>query len=262
VTSEPDTTATNSLERFRQTYFEECAELLESVYSHLAILESGEADSDTVNAVFRAVHSIKGGGGAFGLNRLVTFAHVFETLLDMMRDGRATLGPDLLPLTLKATDMVADLVAGARSGQEPPAGTEDEIRQALSDVAESGTAPAATPTRPPPSAQPQAAHQGWRIHFTPHASLYSSANEPLLIFRDLARLGPLAVQADISRVPDLASFDPGEAYIAWRLELDASVTAERVADAFEFVTDDCDLLIEPIGSTQDRPTPIGVRLSP
>ena len=261
MTGEPDPLTANSLERFRQTYFEECAELLESVYTHLSGLENNEADNETVNAVFRAVHSIKGGGGAFGLSRLVSFTHVLETLLDMMRDGRAILGPDLLPLTLRATDMVADLVAAARSGNEPPPGTEDELRQALSDVAANGTAPAAAAGRPTPTAPAKTAQalnpvqdaiQHWRIHFTPHASLYSSANEPLLIFRDLARLGPLTVQPDVSRIPDLASFDPSEAYIAWRLDLDAAVTAERVADAFEFVTEDCDLLIEAVAAISPK----------
>ena len=56
--------------------------------SGLLAIENGEADSETVNAVFRAVHSIKGGAGAFGLDALVHFAHVFETTLDEMRAGR------------------------------------------------------------------------------------------------------------------------------------------------------------------------------
>ena len=46
------------------------------------------ADAETVNAVFRAVHSIKGGAGAFQLDRLVRFAHAFETALDLMRSGK------------------------------------------------------------------------------------------------------------------------------------------------------------------------------
>ncbi|PPQ29301.1 hypothetical protein CCS01_22045 [Rhodopila globiformis] len=86
--------------------------------------------------------------------------------------------------------------------------------------------------------------QRWHIRFAPRASLYASANEPLLIVRDLARLGTLTVRADAARLPDLASFDPTEAYLAWDLALEAAVTRKRIADAFEFVADDCDLLIE------------------
>ena len=49
-------------------------------------IQSDGPDIDTVNAVFRAVHSIKGGAGAFGYNALVSFAHVFENALDVIRN--------------------------------------------------------------------------------------------------------------------------------------------------------------------------------
>ncbi len=74
--------------RNRQTFFEECAEQLAELESGLLQIQRGQSDSDTVNAVFRAVHSIKGGAGAFKLNELVHFAHVFETALDELRSGR------------------------------------------------------------------------------------------------------------------------------------------------------------------------------
>jgi len=73
----------NVFDHLKSTYFQECAELLDSVYSQLSVLEEGAGDSETVHAIFRAVHSIKGGGGAFGFERMVAFAHVLETLLDL-----------------------------------------------------------------------------------------------------------------------------------------------------------------------------------
>ena len=74
-------------DHLRATYFEECAELIESAYAQLTALADGNANDDTVHALFRAIHSVKGGGGAFGFNRVVGLAHVMETLLDQLRDG-------------------------------------------------------------------------------------------------------------------------------------------------------------------------------
>lgn len=68
----------SGFDHLKVTYFDECAELLEAAYSHLAAIEEGRADDDTVNAIFRSFHSIKGGGGAFGFDRLVAFAHELE----------------------------------------------------------------------------------------------------------------------------------------------------------------------------------------
>ena len=135
--------AITGFEAFRNSYFEECGELLEALYHHLSVLEQGEHDEETIHAVFRAVHSIKGGGGAFGLTRLVGFAHVLETLLDMLRDGRIKLQAAIVPLMLRSSDMLADLVAAARTGSEPPAGVEDSLLRELKNVSEpGGNAPA------------------------------------------------------------------------------------------------------------------------
>ena len=76
------------LEQFKQTFFQECGELLGDLETQLMALEDGSADVEALNAAFRAIHSIKGGAGAFGFNRLVSFAHAFETMLDLMRDGK------------------------------------------------------------------------------------------------------------------------------------------------------------------------------
>ncbi|HWU79302.1 MAG TPA: Hpt domain-containing protein, partial [Caulobacter sp.] len=77
----------DELEAIKVTFFQECEELLADLEGGLLAMEEGAGDLETVNAVFRAVHSIKGGAGAFGLEPLVRFAHVFETLLDAVRSG-------------------------------------------------------------------------------------------------------------------------------------------------------------------------------
>ena len=64
----------DDLAQFKQTFFAECEELLGDLEGHLMALQAGEGDNGTLNAVFRAIHSIKGGAGAFGFDRLVAFA--------------------------------------------------------------------------------------------------------------------------------------------------------------------------------------------
>ena len=71
--------------------------------------------------MFRAIHSIKGGGGAFGFAALVGFAHAYETLLDHVRDGRVELSDGVVALCIRANDIVADLVTAARRSEPLPA---------------------------------------------------------------------------------------------------------------------------------------------
>ena len=102
-----------SMQSIRDTFFEECEDLLEALAEGLARMEGGEADSDCLNAVFRAVHSIKGGAGAFALNDLVAFAHRFETVLDEIRSDRLELSDEVMHVLLRSADHLADQVEAA-----------------------------------------------------------------------------------------------------------------------------------------------------
>ena len=83
---------------FRDSFFEECEELIEAMHDGFDRLAANMDDAETMNAIFRAVHSIKGGAGAFGLSDLVAFAHHFETALDRVRSGALTVDEPLLEL--------------------------------------------------------------------------------------------------------------------------------------------------------------------
>ena len=106
----------DAMAEIRLTFFQECEEQLTALENGLLSMQEGETDSDTVNAVFRAVHSIKGGAGAFKLDALVGFAHVFETALDRVRSGELAPDADGMKLFLRAADALADLVTASRDG--------------------------------------------------------------------------------------------------------------------------------------------------
>jgi two-component system chemotaxis sensor kinase CheA len=215
----------------RETFFQECDEQLAALEAGLLALESGTADGETVNAVFRAVHSIKGGAGIFALEALVRFAHVFETTLDAMRAGRLDASAPVLALLLRAADALADLVRAAREG-----GAVDAQRTAalVSEFArlEGGADGPPDPDPAPPPAR------GFEIVFTPAATLYEKANEPGVLLRALQLLGEVAVELDASRLPDLASLDPAGAYLTWRIAVQSDGDEASLREVFEFVEDD------------------------
>lgn len=104
------------MNEIKEIFFQECEEQLAELESGLLRLNDGDTDPETVNAVFRAVHSIKGGAGAFGLDDLVSFAHVFETTLDCVRSNKLEASQDLLKVMLRSADVLADLTAASRDG--------------------------------------------------------------------------------------------------------------------------------------------------
>jgi two-component system chemotaxis sensor kinase CheA len=132
------------LAELKQTFFQECEELLGALEQKLQALDEGSTDSEDVNAAFRAIHSIKGGAGAFGCTELVGFAHVFEAALDHLRSGRVALEDAPFTLFLRCSDAVADLVTAARNDEVAP--VRPDLLAALEQV---GQAKAAAPVAPP-----------------------------------------------------------------------------------------------------------------
>ncbi|WP_332698405.1 chemotaxis protein CheA [Devosia sp.] len=286
----------SDLDDFKATYFDECSELLTELEEQFAAIEAGERDADRLNAVFRAIHSIKGGAGAFGFQALVGFAHAYETLLDYVRDGRIELVDDVVVLCIRANDIVADHVKAAQTGEPLAAdyGMEEKERfdalargeRAGSDDDESGdpldefdiefvpvmvNLEAGTPdasetsgeapiedTFEAPPMQVEPGH--WEIRFTPHRALYARANDPLLLFRELAVLGEMHVRALVEDIPPLADFEPFAVYCSWEITLvSPTLTEEMIREVFEFVEGDCDIVIAQLGA---GPAPVAFAPKP
>ncbi|PQO23620.1 chemotaxis protein CheA [Rhodobacteraceae bacterium WD3A24] len=266
---------TQSSNDIRESFFQECEDLLETLGEGLRRLDHEGEDIDTVHAVFRAVHSIKGGAGAFGLDALVAFAHRFETALDEVRAGRLARDVAAMRLFHRAGDHLGDMVAAARAGSGPDDGETARLQAELEaligepaedeDEAEAGAGAAFEPMTLdlPALAAPEAGATRYTITFAPEAALYSSGNDPVLVFRALARLGALSAQADIDAVPPLEDLDWREARLRWTLTLVTEEPEEVIREVFEFVEGNCALDISREADEGAPPeAPAGLEVTP
>jgi len=142
----------------RKMYFEECAELLSDAAERLTHLGDTleKTDPEEVNAIFRAVHSAKGGGGAWGLTDLASFAHTFEALLGAVRDGSVGISGEIADMLIEANDVLTTLLQNAEQGvQADPSewsGLADNLKAA---TAGASAAPASNNTAPELAAGPR-----------------------------------------------------------------------------------------------------------
>lgn len=242
------------LAEIRAGFYVECEELLEETLDGLQSLQDGSADAETINSVFRAVHSIKGGAGAFGLEDLVAFAHRYETALDEVRSGRFTPDDDTIGLFFGCSDLLTDLVLAARDSKKvDPERIEATLMQLRDKVGGADTAeiPADAFEAVALSIDldlPNAVTTGnptpvYSIRFVPDDDLYRLGNEPLFLFRALAALGELEILPDTRTIPGIEQFIPGKSYAAWKLLLRTDAPEAEIREVFEFVERLCSLHI-------------------
>lgn len=257
----------------QQIFFVECEEALEAAETGLDACRAGTHDSETINAIFRAVHSIKGGAGAFGYLAMQAFTHSFETLLADIREGKLDLTPELVDLLLLALDCLRDHVEAARERSEPPEDHEllGRLEAALEGPASAEAPPVAQPSpaplddldalldelSAPPSAEPavipaEPSHAEWRVHVRPHEGAMANGTEPVLWLRELSLLGGRCEACDLTALPHLDRLSVTEGYLGWTFVMPASVSHAEVAEIFDFAGDNVSLAM---GNEASMPPP-------
>ncbi|PHR92855.1 MAG: chemotaxis protein CheA [Robiginitomaculum sp.] len=259
------------METIKQTFFQECEDLLQDLESGLILMNDGESDDETINSVFRAVHSIKGGAGAFELTELVKFAHIFENTLDEIRSDRLEASKEVLKVLLQSSDTLTDLFEAARDDVEfDDTERADELRAALQgfigdkpeEASDDGGMPAMSMDDmgfepvildfdfgDDVDVAPDAIV--FDIVFTPNATMYAHGNEAVRLLSNLAELGDANITCDRSTLPAFDDIDPEGAYLSWSIELETEKTEDDIREIFDFVEDDCELQITQRGGAPE-----------
>lgn len=260
----------SGLDEFKATFFQECTELLENMEHGLMAIDEGGEAKEHIDSIFRAVHSVKGGAGAFNFTQLVSFAHVFETVLDHTRQGKLEATESIMATLLRAGDILTDLVTMAQDDTEVPDGYGADVLEELNAIAhrdedEGGDTDAeAAPEdfddiefTPMTTDDLEKAFEDRprtiEIRFRPYPDLYRGANDPQILFRELRKMGTLSVTADID-FPEIAEMEALGGYLGWTLSLETTRSTAEVHELFEFVDGDCELNVKEIAA-DEAPSP-------
>ena len=197
------------LSQFFEVFFEESFEGLDAMEAELLNLVPGEEDLETINTIFRAAHSIKGGSGTFGFSAVADFTHVLETLLDQIREGSRDLTAEHVNLLLKSVDCLRALLRTLQAEQQPDLTEADELR----------------------------------IKFEEILGMRAASKETEHMISELAELGELETQAFQDDVPDITNLAPEDCFLSWRFFLTTDKEQSCIEEIFEWVEDDADITI-------------------
>ncbi len=239
-----------NLDSARQTFLEEARELLEDMERILLDVEASATTDEQLNALFRAMHTIKGSAGLFNLDEVVHFTHEAENVVDLLRSGQLTLSEDLSGLLLRCHDhvkamlvVVDDKAAMQQMLQTPLL---DELRHyaspAVTEAAATGAAADA-----PADAVTEGGLRDWVLSLRFGDDVLRNGMDPSAFFRYLRLLGEfLVVQPVVSRLPSAERFDAETCYLRFEVLFSSDASQQMLLDVFEFVREDSQIHIFPV----------------
>ncbi len=236
-----------------QSFLEEATELLADYESCLLTLEHEQTDAETMNRIFRAVHTVKGNSSMLGFDDIAKFTHRLEDLLDQMRKGTREVTKPVIAVLLSAGDVVKNLIDRIRDDSRPA--TEDENasfratferivallenREATSETIEPiVSASSASRSEAPPTsssfevsrplevddsssrAAQSAQRTGFEIQIRPAADCMCRGKDPAQTIASLASMGDIvSTRCEFEGVPSLSELKPERCYLTWYFRL-------------------------------------------
>jgi len=246
-----------NLDAALQTFIAESRELLQNMEQALLRIEQTPDDTDTLNAIFRAAHTIKGSAGLFGLDDIVAFTHVAESVLDRVRSGQQAVDGELVAVLLASADHMTELVdsvanesALAPDVRQTGQSLMDRLRVYLGEV---GTPPAIAAKLPAQYQMPHTAEGGgqvetdlWHISLRFGPDVLRNGMDPLSFIRYLGTLGDIHhIVTVFDGMPAAAAMDPESCYLGFEISFKSSADKTAIESVFDFVSDDCQIRILP-----------------
>ena len=249
-----------------ETFFLECKELLEDMETALLTVVQAEEKDELVNAIFRAAHTIKGSSGLFSLDHVVAFTHVVESVLDRVRAGKLEMAGPLVELLLACCDHIGALVGGVAEGETQ--GNPELLQQGEPLVLQLGAyleapqenASQAFSTLPTTVRLSDIDHtqridgnnvnaDHWHISVRFGPEVLKNGMDPLSFIRYLGTMGNITgIVTMPDAIPTVEQMDPELCYLGFEIAFQSDAEKSDIERVFEFVRDDCRLLILPPNS--------------
>ncbi|KNC68259.1 chemotaxis protein CheA [Pseudoalteromonas ardens] len=232
------------------TFVSESKELLADMENSLLDMEASDAGADqeeTINAIFRAIHTIKGSAGLFGFDYVVSLTHIAETVLDDVRNGNREMSKALLSLYLETGDLCEELILLAASDSEPSAQQLTQLTDLSGQFHEFIDDAASPQDNIVTSDSPKLPQNGiWFVCFVPNENVLRNGLDPFPFIHFLNNeVTELEVATNVVPLNAQTPYDPESCYLAFLMLFRTSQNKEAIEEVFEFIKNDAVIEILP-----------------
>ncbi|EEF83659.1 chemotaxis protein CheA [Borreliella burgdorferi] len=248
------------IDKFKNSFKEESIENISDIEQALLNLEVS-SDQDIINSIFRNLHTIKGSSGMFGFNFTASLVHEIETVLDVVKNGKAAFNQAAIDATLMSVDFIRELIEGDEVISEIDFDKRkqflvNEIRKVLdisndvkgafqealeNDFSKSDNSSVLEESVKVNSENKfndealQSEFKSYKILFSPAKGILFHGHKPINLLSKLINLGNGYVRAKVDNIPDLELISPDNVYVDWEIRLDTEESRESIEDIFTFL---------------------------
>jgi two-component system chemotaxis sensor kinase CheA len=229
---------------FRQTYLEESFEGLAAMESNLLTLPEGTPDTEVVNTIFRAAHSMKGGAGTFGFAELIHLTHILETLLDEMRSGKRNVTAENREALLQSVDVLRVILTAYQNAESIEMTAVKAMEAKLEAILGGASVHAsADVTAQAPTVT------GYNIHLSPSDDYFESGIDLLKLLHELRRTRGVTQTHIQTRLNDDKAVQVEHCVLAFDVRVEGDMALEDIQEVFEWLdSDTCHISITPIAA--------------
>lgn len=232
---------------FRQTYLEESFEGLAAMESNLLTLPEGTPDTEVVNTIFRAAHSMKGGAGTFGFAELIHLTHILETLLDEMRSGKRHVTSENREALLQSVDVLRIILDAYQDNQAIDMTPVKAMEQRLESILNQGNDSIIAPTTQQDASTSTPELTGYQIHLSPSDDYFTSGIDLLKLLHELSRIEGAERTHITAKLNEGNPLQVEHCLISFNVVIDGDVELADINEVFEWLDEDsCHISISPI----------------
>jgi two-component system chemotaxis sensor kinase CheA len=235
----------SGIEKGIELFKDEAQVLFGELETSLLELEENPADSELIENVFRALHTIKGSGAMFGFDEISRFTHEVETVFDLVRSGDISVTKELVSLALAALDHIRGMLDSMEGGGSAEGSGSDEIVESFRKLIPRTQVVKET-VKPVREEVPAGENTVYRIRFRPAPDIFKKGTNPILLLNELRGLGECTVVPHTDEIPAFSKLKPERCYTYWDIILTTDKGENAIRDVFIFVEDDCELKVEAI----------------
>ena len=231
----------------REMFKAEAYELVAELESALLALDQSPQDKDLIGRVFRALHTIKGSGGACGFEDISNFAHEVEAVYDAIRNDQLAVTKEIINATLAARDQITALFNRHYNLGDAQDDATEQVAVQLRRFLPAGYVGKSKKPKPAPPVVvvPEVRMQAtYRIRFRPAHNIFQLGTDPGRVLEELRGLGSCKIVAQLNEIPGLDGLEAEQCYVYWDIILTTDRGLDAIKDVFIFVEDVSEVKIE------------------